>query len=97
MAPEKFAKDIQKRIVDGFNQRIYQKELSIKYNVHNHQFLEFYHVLKKLSVEAITKGVKKTDKRTDAFIVREIRKFPFKSTLTLVKEFNISVRAKTVS
>ena len=39
---------------------------------------------------------RKTDKRTDALIVREIRKFPFKSPPTLVKEFNIPVSAKTV-
>ena len=40
---------------------------------------------------------RKTDKRTDALIVREIRKLPFKSAPTLVEEFNIPVSAKTVS
>ena len=48
-------------------------------------------------MEVISKGSRprKTDKRTDALILREIRKFPFKSVLTWVKEFNIPVSAKT--
>ena len=65
----------------------------------NHQFLEFYHVLKETeSVEVISKGgrPRKTDKRTAALIVRGIRKFPFKLALRLVKEFNIPVSTKTV-
>ena len=50
-------------------------------------------------MEVISKGgrPRKTDKTTDALIVRQIRKFPFKSAPTLIKEFNIPVSAKTLS
>ena len=40
---------------------------------------------------------RKTDQSTDALIVREIRKFPFKSAPILVTEFNIPVSAKPVT
>lgn len=100
MAPDKFGKDLRKRIVDDFNQGISQKDLSIKYKVHKSSISRILSRFKKTkSVEVISKGgrPRKTDKRTDALIVREIKKFPFKSAPTLVKELNIPVSARTVS
>ena len=97
MAPDKLGKHLRKHIVDDFNQRIPQKKLSIKYNVHKSSVSRIISCFEKTKhMEVISKGDRhrKTDKRTDALIVREIRKFPFKSAPTLVKEFNIRVSKK---
>ena len=77
MAPEKFGKHIPKRIVLVFSINEFLKNnylLSIM--CINHQFLEFYYVLKRTKyVRLLVKafGLEKLTKGTDALIVREIR------------------------
>lgn len=100
MAPDKFGEALRKLIVDDFKKGISQKELSIKYKVHKSSISRILSRFRRTkSVKVISKGgrPRKTDNRTDALLVREVKKFPFKSASKLAKEFKIQVSERTIS
>ena len=100
MAADKFGEALRKLIVGDFQKGISQKELSIKYKVHKSSISRILSRFRKTkTVKVISKGgrPRKTDNRTDALLVREVKKFPFKTASRLAKEFRIQVSEGTIS
>lgn len=96
MAPNKFGDPLRQRIVDDFNSGISQKNISKK-NISVSRIISRYLKTKEVSVVHRGGRPRKTSLRTDAMLIRKVKKEPFISASKLVQEFQLNVSTRTVS